>query len=211
MGFFSFSIFLFFFFPFFLSFFFPPSLWVERWGDRQGKSEQWSPCWCCLQSPRPRIPRSGPSRHKGLQRKSAAAAASESTRARLGLWHRQESKKKLGEARKEGKRRGEMCPVVFFQACHRGLCFRASVPGRGKRREDGGCGAMPPGSSLKSVGSPLSPAERGWIWREGGRDVLGRNMPANRLPVGTVAGPGRNAAPGAHLSEHVGRGVPARP
>lgn len=41
------------FFLFFLSlfsfFFFPPSLWVERWGDRQGKSEQWSPCWCCLQ------------------------------------------------------------------------------------------------------------------------------------------------------------------
>ncbi|XP_052555106.1 uncharacterized protein LOC128088507 [Tympanuchus pallidicinctus] len=147
---FFFFSFLFFFFPFFIFFFLFPSLWVERWGDRQGKSEQWSLRWCCLQSPRPRIPRSGPSRHKGLQRKSAAAAASESTRARLGLWHRQESKK-LGEA---GKERGESnVPCVFFPA----LPPRGCVSERRFLGTGGGCAAMPPGSSLNPLPPPPPP------------------------------------------------------
>lgn len=99
--------------------------------------------------------------------------------------------------RREGKGTGsgggrKICPVVFFQGCvseHR-------FPGAGRRSGRGGCRAVPPGSSLKSIGSPLFFGGRGRLVRgkEGGtcwkEHACGAAARWGQFPTRQERGPG---------------------
>lgn len=66
---------------------------------------------------------------------------------------------------------------------------------------------MPPGSSLNLLPPPPTPPMLCLTDRGCGRERRAErnSTKRTRCPVGTVTGPGRNAALGAHLLEHVGR------